>query len=161
MEVTPMRGLFKVILAAVTILFSALLIQRSCHEEPGKPDPYRPGGVAVVTQPPVLSGAPKSEVPNTTPMARIAQATPHVEGHARTATAAAPIERPEAHEETVAAVPSATPIPTQAKAPDDLPRTARTTTVRAARRTVARTKTVRERNRNGRRRQRKSPTPSG
>jgi hypothetical protein len=133
-----MRGLFKVILAAVTILFSALLIQRSCHEDPGKPDPYRPGGVAMVTQPPVLSGA-----SNATPMAHITQNASSAASDAPTAIATAPTERPEAHGETVAAARRATPIRTQAKANDEMPGTARTTTARAARRTVARTKTVR------------------
>jgi hypothetical protein len=72
-----MRRLFKVILAVVTILFSALLIERSCGEDQGRPDPARPGGVAMVAPPVAYSGA-----PNTAPMSSIAQATPHVESDA-------------------------------------------------------------------------------
>lgn len=131
--------LLKVILAVVVVLFSAFLIERSCHEDGGRPDPAQPGGVAMVTQPPLYS-----EPPSTKSMAHIEQATPRAEADTRVA-AIAPSERPKTQEDRVAAAPAATPIRTQADdADDDVHRTTRTTTARAARRTVARAKSVRK-----------------
>jgi hypothetical protein len=139
-EVTPMRGLFKVILVVATIVLSALLIQHSCQKDPGRPDPYRPGGVAMVTQPPAVNTA-----PSIAPTSGIVQDAPRVASKARTPTVRARRERTEAHGDEVAAVPAATPGPKPAKADDDIIKTstARTTAARSARRTVARTRTVR------------------
>jgi hypothetical protein len=58
MEVTPMRRLFQVILIVLTISFSAFLIERSCHEDPGRLDPNRPGGITQAIRPPVINKAP-------------------------------------------------------------------------------------------------------
>jgi hypothetical protein len=134
-----MRQLVKVILIVATISFCVFLIDRSCNEDPVRLDPNRPGGVAQV-MPPV---AVKDESPITAPTARMAQATPHVAAADRTVAGVVATERPEAHGETVAAAPRSTPSPAQAKADGDINRTARATTARAARRTVARTQTAR------------------
>lgn len=137
-----MRRLLKVILAVVTILFSALLIERSCHEDQGRPDPDRPGGVAMVA-PPALSGA-----PHTAPMAHIAQATPRVESDGPVKTAATAKKRPEERGDDVAAAPAPTAI-REAKADDDVDRTARTSAARPSRRALARTRTIRKEQRWG------------